>query len=117
MPPVQNEYDSSLGHAAEALATKWHTCDVMGIGSNGPQGAGAGDISGWGAEQICYFLVGHVRCLRIFESHGLPPLCCAGCAAAAGLQSRVARHVPLQGLHVRLVVPLNRSSHFRFVTC
>lgn len=31
-PPVNNEYDTSLGQAAFELAKKWHTCDVMGLG-------------------------------------------------------------------------------------
>jgi len=66
MPPVKNEYDSSLGRQAEQLAKQWHTCDVMGLGSNGPQGAAVGDIDGWGAEQVCYFLVRAVRdCLAV----------------------------------------------------
>jgi leukotriene-A4 hydrolase len=56
MPPVKNEYDSSLGKAAEDLARRWHTSDVMGIGSNGPSGASAADTEGWGAEQVCFFL-------------------------------------------------------------
>jgi hypothetical protein len=93
---VKNEYDSSLGKAAEDLARRcacaasattadqhlalamavrgniistapdpmaharrcrWHTSDVMGIGSNGPPDASAADIEGWGAEQVCFFLV------------------------------------------------------------
>jgi hypothetical protein len=29
----------------------------MGIGSNGPPQANAADIEGWGAEQVCFFLV------------------------------------------------------------
>lgn len=57
MPPVTNEYDSSLGAQAEGLAKAWHTCDVMGVGSGGPKGASSADIAGWGAEQVCYFLV------------------------------------------------------------
>lgn len=31
-PPVTHEYDTSLAEQAYALATKWHTADVMGIG-------------------------------------------------------------------------------------
>lgn len=59
MPPVKHDYDSSLGQAAEELARRWHTCDVMGVGSNGPLGAAAADLDGWGAEQITFFLVRH----------------------------------------------------------
>jgi hypothetical protein len=33
----------------------------MGIGSNGPADASAADIEGWGAEQVCFFLVSHQR--------------------------------------------------------
>jgi hypothetical protein len=29
----------------------------MAIGSNGPPNASADDIEGWGAEQVCFFLV------------------------------------------------------------
>jgi len=35
MPPVSNTYDSSLAEEAHDLAKRWHTCDVMGIGSGG----------------------------------------------------------------------------------
>lgn len=33
VPPVTNEYDTSLASQAYDLAMKWHTCDVMGVGS------------------------------------------------------------------------------------
>ena len=33
MPPVANVYDTSLADQAYELAKRWHTCDVMGIGS------------------------------------------------------------------------------------
>jgi leukotriene-A4 hydrolase len=33
MPPVTNTYDTSLATAAYDLAMRWHTCDVMGVGS------------------------------------------------------------------------------------
>lgn len=36
MPPVVNTYDTSLAEAAYALALRWHTGDVMGIGRFGP---------------------------------------------------------------------------------
>ncbi len=39
MPPVTNEYDTSLASQAYDLAMKWHTCDVMGIGSEYGRGA------------------------------------------------------------------------------
>jgi len=32
-PPVTHSYDTSLAEQAYALATKWHTADVMAIGS------------------------------------------------------------------------------------
>lgn len=41
MPPATNTYDTSLGAAALELARKWHTCDVMGLGSEW-QGRGGG---------------------------------------------------------------------------
>ena len=33
MPPVANVHDTSLADQAYELAKRWHTCDVMGIGS------------------------------------------------------------------------------------
>ena len=33
MPPISNVYDSTLAEEAYDLAKRWHTCDVMGIGS------------------------------------------------------------------------------------
>ena len=36
MPPCENTYDTSLAQAAFDLATRWHTCDVMGIGGGPP---------------------------------------------------------------------------------
>jgi leukotriene-A4 hydrolase len=36
MPPCDNTYDTSLAQAAFDLATRWHTCDVMGIGGGHP---------------------------------------------------------------------------------
>lgn len=31
---------------------RWHTADVMGIGSSGPSGASAADIEGWSSTQV-----------------------------------------------------------------
>ncbi|KAI3426280.1 hypothetical protein D9Q98_008653 [Chlorella vulgaris] len=56
MPPVKCEYDESLGKAAYDLAKRWHTADVMGIGSSGPSGASAADIEGWSSTQVVAFL-------------------------------------------------------------
>ena len=56
LPPVENEYDPALGRAAEALAKKWHTSDMMGIGSKGPQGASPDDIKDWSSEMVVVFL-------------------------------------------------------------
>lgn len=55
MPPVQNNYDTSLAQAAYDLALKWHTCDVMGMGGN-VEGASAADIEGWSSNQLGAFL-------------------------------------------------------------
>lgn len=52
MPPVRNQYDTSLATAAQALAVKWHTADVMGLGGALPQGASAEDIKGWSSDQV-----------------------------------------------------------------
>ncbi|GLC43936.1 hypothetical protein PLESTB_000211500 [Pleodorina starrii] len=56
MPPVTNSYDTSLAQQAYDLAMRWHTCDVMGIGSDGPPGASPADVSGWSSEQMVAFL-------------------------------------------------------------
>ncbi|KAG2497173.1 hypothetical protein HYH03_004762 [Edaphochlamys debaryana] len=56
MPPVTNTYDTSLATQAYDLALRWHTCDVMGIGSEGPAGASAADVAGWSSEQMVAFL-------------------------------------------------------------
>ncbi|KAG2443497.1 hypothetical protein HXX76_001850 [Chlamydomonas incerta] len=56
MPPVTNSYDTTLAQQAYNLALKWHTCDVMGIGSDGPAGASAADVAGWSSEQLVAFL-------------------------------------------------------------
>ena len=51
MPPAVNTYDTTLGDAARALASAWHTSDVMGLGTAGPRSASASNIEGWGTEQ------------------------------------------------------------------
>ncbi|GIL75506.1 hypothetical protein Vretifemale_5282 [Volvox reticuliferus] len=56
MPPVTNTYDTSLAQQAYDLAMKWHTCDVMGIGSDGPEGASPAVVAGWSSEQMVAFL-------------------------------------------------------------
>ena len=58
MPPVKNQYDESLGQAAYELAKRWHTADVMGIGSEGPKGASPDDIKGWSSTQVRALAVG-----------------------------------------------------------
>ena len=52
MPPAVNTYDTSMGDAALALASSWHSSDIMGIGTNGPPAAGAADLGGWDTEQV-----------------------------------------------------------------
>jgi leukotriene-A4 hydrolase len=56
MPPVKLDYDQSLGKKAFDLATKWHTSDILGLGSDGPAGASDKDIEGWSSSQIVAFL-------------------------------------------------------------
>ncbi|KAG2494613.1 hypothetical protein HYH03_007378, partial [Edaphochlamys debaryana] len=56
MPPVTNAYDTSLAERAYDLALRWHTCDVIGIGSDGPAGASAADVAGWSSDQLVAFL-------------------------------------------------------------
>ena len=56
LPSVQNDYDPALGQAAEALAKKWHTSDLMAIGSQGPKGASPSDIKDWSSEMLVAFL-------------------------------------------------------------
>lgn len=68
MPPVTNEYDDSLAQEAYDLAKKWHTCDVMGLGSDGPEGASEADIKGWSSEQVVAFLD------RLGELRSMTPL-------------------------------------------
>jgi len=54
-PPVTHSYDTSLSEQAYALAMKWHTADVMGIG-RAPDGVSKKDIEGWSSDQIVAFL-------------------------------------------------------------
>ena len=56
MPPVKLDYDESKASAAYDLAARWHTSDIMGIGSDGPPGASASDMDGLSSSQICAFL-------------------------------------------------------------
>ncbi|KAI8469949.1 MAG: hypothetical protein J3K34DRAFT_454135 [Monoraphidium minutum] len=56
MPPALNAYDDSLAAAANDLAVRWHTADVMGVGAAPPAGAGPADIEGWGSDQVVSFL-------------------------------------------------------------
>ena len=41
-----------MGDAALALASGWHSSDIMGIGTKGPPSAGAADLQGWDTEQV-----------------------------------------------------------------
>jgi len=69
MPPVNNSYDISLAQQAYDLALKWHTCDVMGVGTgSGPEGSSASDLSGWSSEQVVTFLD------KLYEYRSLTPL-------------------------------------------
>ena len=57
LPPVQNDYDPALGQAADALAKRWHTSDLMSLGSKvGPSNASPDDIKGWSSEMLVAFL-------------------------------------------------------------
>lgn len=68
MPPVENSYDTSLATAANDLAVRWHTADVMGIGADPPAGAGPADIQGWGTEQV--------SCVEVLIVVGMRYWCC-----------------------------------------
>lgn len=63
MPPVKNDYDTSLATAAYDLAVKWHTADVMGIGAPPPEGVTEDDIKGWGSEQVHFACQSAQLCL------------------------------------------------------
>jgi leukotriene-A4 hydrolase len=86
MPPVKLEYDESLAKQAYNLAMKWHSSDILGVGSDGPEGSRTlmGDVTavtaasketastassqgmqGWSSSQIVAFLdrLGELRSL------------------------------------------------------
>lgn len=84
MPPVKVSYDTSLATSAYDLALRWHTSDVMGVGSDPPPGASAADIAGWGSEQVVAFLD------RLAELRSMTPLAAPmarALAAAYGLDA------------------------------
>jgi len=56
MPPVENVYDTTLAEVAYDLAKKWHTSDMMGVGSCGPKDASDKNIDGWSSSQMIGFL-------------------------------------------------------------
>lgn len=67
MPPAVNTYDESLATAAYDLACKWHTADVLGLGSaQGPEGVGPSDLEGWSSTQVVAFLekLGELRSMQ-----------------------------------------------------
>ncbi|EFN56549.1 hypothetical protein CHLNCDRAFT_144199 [Chlorella variabilis] len=66
MPPVTNRYDESLAAGAYALATRWHTADVLGIGGGGPTAASPADIEGWSSTQLIAFTdkLGELRAMQ-----------------------------------------------------
>lgn len=69
VPPPVNNYDTSLADSSYALALKWHTCDVMGLGTApGPPDASSSDIAGWGTDRIVAFLD------KLAEYRSLTPL-------------------------------------------
>ena len=69
LPPSVNTYDTTLAEASYALALKWHTSDVMGVGStSGPPDASPSDIQGWPSDQITSFLD------KLSEYRSLTPL-------------------------------------------
>ena len=56
MPVEVNEYDTSLAEQAYALAKRWHTCDVMGIGAGRclwGRGRGEGGGGGRAKGLVC----------------------------------------------------------------
>ena len=68
MPPPTNTYDEGLATSAYALATRWHTADVMGIGAQAPKGAAPADLEGWSSTQKVAFLS------RLSDLRSLTPL-------------------------------------------
>ena len=68
MPPSVNSYDGMLVEASNALAVKWHTVDVLGVGLSTieVEGVGPHDLDGWSSPQIAAFLdkLGELRSMR-----------------------------------------------------
>jgi leukotriene-A4 hydrolase len=89
MPPEVNAYDESLLAGARALAERWHTVDVLGLGpaagaAAGPPGAGPADVAGWSSPQLVAFLQ------RLGELRALQPLHMATVAALGAAYSTIA---------------------------
>lgn len=72
MPPVKNDYDTSMATAAYDLAVKWHTADVMGIGAEPPNGVSPDDIKGWGSDQVGKRHTSRVTSTRATNLHNEP---------------------------------------------
>ncbi len=68
MPPVKLDYDESLAKKSYELAIQWHTSDILGVGSDGPDKASSKDIGGWSSSQIVAFLD------RLNELRSLTPM-------------------------------------------
>lgn len=80
MPPAANEYDASLAAAADALAVRWHTADVLGVGGvQWPAEGGGGDIDGWSSDQVVAFLT------KLSELRSMTPLHATTTRLMAGL--------------------------------
>ena len=82
MPPVDLSlrFDLSQRAAADALAKRWHFCDVLGVGAPcQPDSAAAADVEGWPSEQLVAFLD------RLCELRSMTPLSAAACIAMDGL--------------------------------
>lgn len=58
LPPMTefNRYDTSLATSAYKLADRWHTADLLRVGSIDAAAFSAADIAGWSTEQIVAFL-------------------------------------------------------------
>eukprot|EP00803_Ostreobium_quekettii_P007760 evm.model.scf_79.1 EVM.evm.TU.scf_79.1 scf_79:2120-8772(+) len=68
MPPVGNDYDLSMAEAPYALAQKWHTSDLMGVGGEGPVGASSADMQNWTSGQTDTFLA------KLLELRSMTPM-------------------------------------------
>jgi leukotriene-A4 hydrolase len=84
MPPDVNAYDESLLAGARALAERWHTVDVLGLGpvagaAAGLPGAGPADVAGWSSPQLVAFLqrLGELRALQPLHPATAAALCAA----------------------------------------